>query len=102
MAWTTRYNTTSNLHIKTPTLAYNDKHINSINCGAKHSIIYKNNGDVIVFGFNNQGQLGLGNDNERGKPSFLMNDKNICIICCGYNHSIIYKYNGDILVFGWK
>ena len=74
--------------------------IKMISCGDDHSIIYKNSGELLVFGKNNNGQLGLGDHNNRNKPTLLMNDKTIKIIYCKNDHSIIYKNNGDLLVFG--
>ena len=38
--------------------------IKNIICGRYHTIIYKDNGDVLVFGHNYYGQLGLGHNNE--------------------------------------
>ena len=60
----------------------------------------KNNGDVLVFGCNEYGQLGLGHNNNINIPTLLMNDTTIKNIICGTFHTIIYKNNGDVLVFG--
>ena len=64
------------------------------------NFIYNLNGDVLVFGYNDHGQLGLGHNNDVNIPTLLMNDKTIKNIICGGYHTIIYKDNGDILVFG--
>ena len=37
----------------------------------------KNNGDVLVFGSNYYGQLGLGHNNNINVPTLLMNDTTI-------------------------
>ena len=63
--------------------------IRNIICGRFHNIIYKDNGDVLVFG-----QLGLGHISTISTPILLMNDKNIRNIICGGD-------NGDILGFGF-
>ena len=72
----------------------NDTTIKNIICGGYHTIIYKNNGDVLVFGDNDYGQLGLGHNNNINIPTLLMNDTTIRNIICGGYHTIIYKDNG--------
>jgi alpha-tubulin suppressor-like RCC1 family protein len=77
-----------------------DNTIKSIVCGRYHTIIYKNDGTVLVFGYNGCGQLGLSDRKSRLKPVLLMKDKAIRSIVCGYFHTIIYKNDGTVLVFG--
>ena len=62
----------------------NDKNIRNIICGG-------DNGDILGFGCNWMGQLGLGSANASINPALLMNDKNIRNIICGTYHTIIYK-----------
>ena len=52
-----------------------------------HTIIYRNNGDVLVFGKNRAGQLGLGDNQKRNKPVFLINNINLKMI----NNTILTK-----------
>ena len=66
-----------NNHVNVPTLLMNNKTIKNIMCGIYHTIIYIGNGNVLVFGYNDDGQLGLGHDNNINKPTLLMNDKTI-------------------------
>ena len=40
-------------------------------------MIYRNNGDILVFGCNDHGQLGLGHNNHVNVPTLLINDKSI-------------------------
>ena len=51
----------------------------------------KNNSDVLVFGRNDDGQLGLGHNNNVNIPTLLMNDTSIKNIICGGHDTIIYK-----------
>ena len=46
------------------------------------------------------GQLGLGDNQNRNKAELLMTDPEIKQIICGNHHSMIYRNNGDVLVFG--
>ena len=42
-----------------------------------HTIIVKNNHDVLVFGANGFGQFGLGLDHNQNKPIILMHNTSI-------------------------
>ena len=57
-------------------------------------------GNLLVFGNNKYGQLGLGDNINRYTPTLLTKDRDIKMIHCGGYHSIIHKINGDLLVFG--
>jgi alpha-tubulin suppressor-like RCC1 family protein len=43
----------------------------SVAAGARHSLALTGAGLIYVFGFNKQGQLGLGDTNSRHRPTFL-------------------------------
>ena len=49
-----------------------DKAIRQIACGVYHTVILQENNDVLVFGCNNTGQLGLGHNDDQNKPVTLM------------------------------
>ena len=84
-----------------PTLLMKDKNIKSIHSGENHFLILKNNGEVWVFGSNQNGQLGFSNFfNEIGKPKLLMTDPKIKLICCGLYCTMIYKNNGELIGIG--
>ena len=51
-----------------------DPEIKQIICGVGHTMIYRNNGEVLVFGSNGQGQLGLGDNQNRNKARTI-NDR---------------------------
>jgi len=65
-----------------------------------HTIIVKNNHDVLVFGANEHGQLGLGHIDNQLEPQTLMQKIPIRQIACGYRHTVILRENNDVLVFG--
>ena len=55
-----------------------------------HTVIIKENNDVLVFGCNDYGQLGLGHNDNQNKPITLMQGIPIRQIACGdksYCHS---------------
>ena len=75
-----------------------DPEIKQIICGSFHTIICRNNGDVLVFGSNLYGQLGVGDYRNRNKPELLMTDPEIKQIICGF---IIPSYT-EIMVLFWS
>ena len=84
-----------------PKLLMNDKTIKMIACGGSHSMIYKENGELLVMGNNYYAQLGMKIDLKfSGQPMLLMVDKEIKDISLGGLHSLILKENGELLVFG--
>lgn len=87
-------------NVNLPILLMNDKTIKTISCGLAHTIIYRDNGDILSFGKNNYGQLGIGHNRNMYKPTLLVNDKSIKTIICNKDNTIIYKDNGELLVFG--
>ena len=74
------------------------------------NFIYTLNGDILVFGKNESGQLGLCHRKIIDIPTLLINDNAISNIIFGSRHTIIYKNiisnvtldknNSDILVVG--
>ena len=57
---------------------------------SQHTLIYNGN-ELFSFGNNEDGQLGLGDDNNRNVPTLLMTDKTIREIVCGWYHTLILK-----------
>ena len=47
-----------------------DPEIKQIICGGLSYHIYRNNGDVLVFGDNMEGQLGLGDNQDRNEQNY--------------------------------
>src|SRR5437868_13200657 len=70
----------------------------NINAGLRHSLILTINGEIYGCGYNEFGQLGLGNYSNRNTPILLSN--NITQISVGGQHSIILTDNKQIYSFG--
>ena len=84
-----------------PTLVMKDKTIQQIVCGAYHTLILKETGELFAFGNNGFKQLGLDNNREnKNKPTLLMKDKSIQQIICGSCHSFILKNSGELFATG--
>ena len=64
-----------------------------------HNFIYNGN-ELFAFGYNEYGQLGLCDDNDRNSPTLVMRDKTIRQIICGGDHTFILKESGKLFAFG--
>jgi hypothetical protein len=49
-----------------------DRDISQIACGYSHTAILKNNGEMYIFGRNDNRQLGLGHNKNKNVPQLLM------------------------------
>ena len=49
-----------------------DDKIELIICGYSHNFIFKKNGELIGFGWNSSGQLGIGNNENQLIPKLVM------------------------------
>ena len=67
--------------------------------GGHHYVALKGNGTVYTWGYNNSGELGLGDTNNRLEPT-QTNMKNVIDIAAGYNHTIILKSDGTVWTSG--
>jgi alpha-tubulin suppressor-like RCC1 family protein len=79
-----------------------------ISCGWSHSIALTECGHVYSWGFNEYGQLGIGNTVNSNEPKFVaVIDENKCNvfiekISCGFAHSLLLSSGGYIYAFGWN
>jgi alpha-tubulin suppressor-like RCC1 family protein len=76
-----------------------DEKVIDIDCGSHHSGIVTEGGKVYMFGFNDFGQLGLGDELSKRKPELLEVD-NIKKIFCGTYHTILLSLNNTLFSFG--
>ena len=72
--------------------------VKQIACGYYHTFILKNDGSVWCCGYNNNGQLGLGDDTNRNTFTQVTNDAKQ--IACGYYHTFILKNDGSLWACG--
>jgi alpha-tubulin suppressor-like RCC1 family protein len=45
-----------------------DQEIEEVRCGTYHTLLRKRNGEILAFGKNNSGELGIGNEENQLKP----------------------------------
>ena len=69
-----------------------DENISQICCQYYGSMILRTNGDVLVFGCNDDRELGMDTKGENiSQPNLLTNDKDIQRIHCGGYFTLIEK-----------
>ena len=68
--------------------------------GFEHTITFSDDGTAHSFGRNNDGQLGLGHNNNISLPTPIPNLPKIKQISCGSNFTVCVDYEGFIWSFG--
>ena len=78
--------------------------IKQIACGSYHTFILKNDGSIWSCGYNNRGQLGLGNNtNQKTFTRVTTNINNdVKQIACGGSHTVILKNDGSVWSCGYN
>jgi alpha-tubulin suppressor-like RCC1 family protein len=76
--------------------------IKQIACGDAHTLILKNDGTIYATGANENGQLGLENNDDKYIFEEVKTINNVIQIACGTNHTLILKNDGTIYVTGYN
>lgn len=73
-----------------------------ISCGYQHSAAIANTGEILSFGFNGYGQLGLGNLESKFQPCIIesLSKSKMINVACGGFHTVCICENGEIYAFG--
>jgi alpha-tubulin suppressor-like RCC1 family protein len=77
----------------------------AISCGLYHSVALTQSGNVFSWGYNDDGQLGIGNTQHQNSPTPVrFGDQNIVIdrISCGQWHTLFLSHDGDIYACGFN
>ena len=69
-------------------------------CGAYHTITLSNDGTLYSFGYNAQGQLGLGHYKNVSLPTPIPNLSKITHVTCGFNFTVCVDWEGFMWSFG--
>jgi alpha-tubulin suppressor-like RCC1 family protein len=75
--------------------------IKTVAIGGIHWVALDVNGDVWVWGLNDQGQLGLGDRAARTTPTKLTGLGNVVGIGVGQYNTYIVRADGSVLAWGW-
>ena len=71
-----------------------------ISCGDNHTICLNESGEVYSFGRNDNGQLGLGNNESYYSPQLISSLKDVEFIECGGYHTFCKTLNNEIYCWG--
>ena len=78
---------------------YNNKKV-EVQEGQNFTIALKRNGTVWSYGLNNNGQLGIGNTENKTEPTQITGINNVKSIATGYSHSLALLENGQVYSWG--
>ncbi len=102
------YNNFDNLDIeaifqsKTPKLIeLNDIAIDKISCGQNHSLLLTKGGVIYAFGYNNFGQIGVGNTEKQLNPIKLNHEKKFIDIASHWKENISIALSCDSIYYVW-
>jgi len=73
-----------------------------VQCGGSFSVALDSHGRLFCWGENRQGQLGLGDNHNRGYPQLIksLHGHRIIQIACGYSHVIALSNKGKVFAWG--
>src|SRR5205085_1130517 len=81
-------------------LCQSSSYIKNISAGASHSLILTNTGQIYAFGSNDDGQLGLSDNNNKNIPTLILNLNHIIQIAAKSVRSLALSNTGQIYAFG--
>lgn len=68
--------------------------------GADHSVALTDDGELYVWGGGSEGQLGLGDIDDKSTPTLLSTDNKVISVACGYYHTAFVTDVGEVFTFG--
>ena len=69
-------------------------------CGDNHTVCLSESEEVYSFGFNEDGQLGLGNDEDNNSPQLIKSLKDVEFIECGPYHTFCKTTTNEFYCWG--
>lgn len=77
--------------------------IKSVSCGDTHTLVITDDGKLLSFGRNQNGQLGIGTTDDSYQPQEVsaLHGKFVTAISCGAEHSICCTQEGKVYSWGW-
>lgn len=71
-----------------------------ISCGLHHTVLLLQSGEVMTFGSNTYGQLGVGDLVPRGGPTLVKLACHAIHVAAGSNHTVVLSNKGEVYTFG--
>ena len=78
------------------------KNAKAIAAGVYHSLALLEDGTVMAWGYNGQGQLGDGTTTSRTTPVAVAGLKNVKAITCGTQHNLALLEDGTVMAWGYN
>lgn len=85
---------------ESPTKLPGLSNISQISSSEHHTLYLTNDGQVYVSGYNDYGQLGIGDNQWDGDPILISGLNNIVSVSAGYHHSLVLDNHGYVYAFG--
>ncbi|AEC02951.1 fimbrillin family protein [Parasphaerochaeta coccoides] len=77
--------------------------VKAVSAGAAHTMILKKDGTLWATGFNSNGQLGIGNNDNKDTPVQVASmDSDVAAVSTGELHTMILKKNGTLWATGYN
>ncbi|KAG1657956.1 hypothetical protein FOA52_004727 [Chlamydomonas sp. UWO 241] len=75
----------------------------AVACGDTHTLVTTRSGELYAFGRNQNGQLGVGDRDDRLSPVLVADLKGhvITSVSCGAEHSVVASSTCDVYAWGW-
>ena len=73
-----------------------------VSAGVDDSAVTNAAGITLAWGFNEDGELGLGDTTDRLSPTPVGTDNNWTAVACGYWHTLALKSNGSLWTWGFN
>ncbi|MCE3229897.1 MAG: rcc [Bacteroidetes bacterium] len=94
-------NGTSGGNASTPTLVSSlNSGVTQVSGGGSHCLALKSDGSAWAWGWNNFGQLGIGNTTDSNVPVQVSGLTNVSQIYAGSNHNMALKSDGSVWTWG--
>ena len=74
--------------------------VKQVSCGYEHTVCILENGDLLSWGNNKNGQLGHGNQDESPLPKKIECNFKAEKVMCGAGYTIVQATNGKLYAFG--
>ncbi|CAF3654089.1 unnamed protein product [Rotaria socialis] len=86
--------------VPTPKELRLDSSINAISCGYYHTALVDENGRLLLFGNNDDRQLGRSMPDKFAGPMPVSIPGKVKAVACGNQHTVVLTANGEVLVSG--
>eukprot|EP00884_Botryococcus_braunii_P013111 jgi/Botrbrau1/21800/Bobra.0190s0025.2 len=93
----------NDIFIPQPVSAFSGRVVQNVACGDTHTLVTTDDGVLFAFGRNQNGQLGLGTNDDAFLPRVVEKLKGsfVSSIAAGAEHSVVSLDNGEVYAWGW-